>query len=254
MRVRVHSDLHLEFSDWTPPPVVADVVVLAGDIDIGVRGLEWMRRRFPETPVVYVAGNHEFFGGRVHEVRERLREAARQHGIHLLDSEEVVIDGARFLGTTLWTDFALYGADAQHVGSAMAEAKRAMHDYRVIRYGPQGRFKPEHALRMHGEQRRWLEGKLAEPFAGMTVVVTHHLPHRRSIHPKFFGDSLNTCFASDLAHLVRAPVALWAHGHTHESIDYVESGTRVVCNPRGYIPMQPNVGFDPALVVDLAAA
>jgi Icc-related predicted phosphoesterase len=98
---------------------------------------------------------------------------------------------------------------------------------------------------------KWLERKLTEAFDGPTVVVSHHLPHRQSIHPKYQGNPLNPCFASDLARLVRAPVALWIHGHTHESMDYVVNGTRVVCNPRGYVPMEPNPSFDSMRVVDL---
>jgi Icc-related predicted phosphoesterase len=252
-RIRIHSDLHLEFAGWEPPPVSADVVVLAGDIHVGVAGLRWMRRHFPDTPVVYVPGNHEYFHGRMHDVLDALRAEAAALGIHVLDMDEVVLAGARFLGATLWTDFAIYGTEPEQVAQTMASAKRLMHDYRVIRFGPQGKFKPEHALKLHREHVRWLERKLVQPFAGPTVVVTHHLPHRLSIHPKFEDDPLNPGFASDLAYLVRSPVQLWAHGHTHESLDYVTDGTRVVCNPRGYIPMQPNLDFDPGLVVEVPA-
>jgi predicted phosphodiesterase len=251
-RIRVHSDVHLEISDWTPPPAQADVVVLAGDIHNGARGLEWARRHFPLTPIVYVPGNHEYYGGRYHDVREDLRAAARSLDIHLLDGGEIVLHGTRFLGTTLWTDFELYGSDPEDVARAMHDVKRLMRDYRSIRFGPQGKFHPEHALRLHREQLHWLESRLAEPGDGATVIVTHHLPHRRSIHPKYEGARLNPGFASDLARLMRPPIRLWVHGHTHESMDYSVNGTRVVCNPRGYIPMQPNPAFDPALVVDLA--
>jgi predicted phosphodiesterase len=250
-KIRIHSDLHLEFSDWIPPPVDADVIVLAGDIHVGVAGLQWMRRHFPETPVLYVPGNHEFYGARVHDVQVALRDAAQRLGIHLLDTQELVIDGTRFLGATLWTDFALYGTDQERVAQSMADAKRYMHDYRVIRYGAQGKFRPEHGLRLHMEQVQWLERRLAGPHDGATVVVTHHLPHPRSVHPKYEDDPLNPAFASDLRHLVRPPVHLWVHGHTHESLDYAVNGTRVVCNPRGYIPMQPNPSFDPRLVVEV---
>ena len=251
-RIRVHSDVHLEICDWTPPPAPADVVVLAGDIHNGSRGLEWARRHFPATPVVYVPGNHEYYGGRYHNVRDNLREAACSLEIHLLDGDEVVLDGARFLGTTLWTDFELYGSEPEDVERAMHDVKRLMRDYRSIRFGPQGKFHPEQSLRIHREQLTWLQSRLHEPFDGPTVVVTHHLPHRRSIHPKYEGARLNPGFASDLAHLVRSPVRMWVHGHTHESMDYAVDGTRVVCNPRGYIPMQPNPAFDPGLVIDLA--
>jgi hypothetical protein len=46
-------------------------------------------------------------------------------------------------------------------------------------------------------------------------------------------------------------VSLWTHGHTHESFDYVVNGTRVVCNPRGYAPMELNAAFDPVLTINL---
>jgi hypothetical protein len=82
-------------------------------------------------------------------------------------------------------------------------------------------------------------------------VVTHHLPHRRSVHPRYDGDMLSPAFASDLDHLVRAPVALWVHGHTHESMDYFVNGTRVVCNPRGYAGSDLNLAFDPTFLVEI---
>jgi predicted phosphodiesterase len=251
-RLRVFSDLHLEFRDWNPPAAQADVVVCAGDIHVGVAGLEWARRRFAETPVIYVAGNHEYFGAELNETRAALSGAAARLGIHFLDPGEVVLAGVRFLGTTLWTDFELYGDEPEQVAQAMHHAKRLMRDYRTIRCGAQGKFRPEHALALHHEELRWLEQTLQEPFAGATVVVTHHLPHRHSIHPRYEGDLLNAAFASDLARLVRPPVQLWIHGHTHESMDYVVEGTRVVCNPRGYIPMQPNPAFDPMLLIDVS--
>jgi len=252
MKIRVLSDLHLEFHDWTPPPAAADVVVLAGDIHVGIDGLEWARKHFRSTPVIYVAGNHEFYGARLQDVSAALREAAAQLDISVLDGDALVVRGTRFLGAALWTDFALYGGEPRQIARAMSDAKYGMNDFRVIRYADAGLFRPEHAREMHLAQVRWLEKQLTECFEGATVVVTHFLPHRRSIHPKYEGDALNPGFASDLAHLVRPPVALWIHGHTHESCDYVANGTRVVCNPRGYLPMEPNPAFDPVLTITLS--
>jgi len=251
MKIRVLSDLHLEFAGWTPPPLETDVVVLAGDIDVGVGGLEWAREQFPATPVIYVAGNHEFYGGRLEEVLAALREAACHLGITVLEGDELVLSGTRFLGATLWTDFALYGSEPRQIARAMAEARHGITDFRLIRYGQAGLFRPEHARELHVEKVKWLQMKLGETFEGPTVVITHFLPHRLSIHPKYAGDVLNVAFASDLAHLVKPPVRLWIHGHTHSSFDYVTNGTRIVCNPRGYLPMQPNPAFDPKCVVEM---
>ncbi len=251
MRIRVLSDLHLEFRDWTPPPVMADVVVLAGDIHAGALGLEWARRHFPSTPVVYVAGNHEFYGNTLQEISAELRNEGRRLDIAVLDASAVVIEGVRFLGAPLWTDFALYGREPHRVARAMSIAKYGMNDFRVIRFAKEGLLRPEHTRAIHLEHARWLQEKLAEPFEGPTVVVTHFLPHSRSIHAKYEGDGMNAAFASDLNHLVRPPVRLWIHGHTHESCDYTVNGTRVVCNPRGYLPMEPNAAFQPDLVVEV---
>lgn len=250
MKIRVLSDLHLEFSDWQPPPVSADVVVLAGDIHMGAAGLEWARRRFGQTPLIYVPGNHEFYDGELGEVLAAMRRAAAELGIHLLACDEIMLGSVRFLGATLWTDFELYGSTPREVAQAMATAQQSVIDYRTIRH--RGcRLRPGDTRDLHRATVRWLEERLAEPHAGATVVVTHHLPHRRSVHPRHARSPLNPAFASDLAHLVRGPASLWIHGHTHESMDYCVAGTRVVCNPRGYLPHEPNRAFDPALLVEL---
>lgn len=249
MRIRVHSDLHLEFQDWNAPDTEADVIVLAGDIHSGARGVEWARRQFPLTPVVYVAGNHEFYGRDLQETLSDLQKAGRRFGVDVLHGRGVVIGGVRFLGATLWTDFALHGADVQSIARAMSDAKYGMSDFSLIRHGAHGLFRPEHARRMHLEQVSWIHASLAAEFPGPTVLITHHLPHPRSIHRKYSGSGLNPAFASDLSALVGPPVAFWIHGHTHESCDYIEGGTRVICNPRGYGPFALNAAFDPILTI-----
>jgi predicted phosphodiesterase len=251
VKIRILSDLHLEFQLWTPPQVDADVVVLAGDIHVGSQGIEWARRHFAPSPVVYVPGNHEFYGEHMQNLRTDLLREGRDSAVDVLDGHDLVIGGARFLGATLWTDFALHGADLSSIDRAMADADSGMNDFRLIGYGERGRFLPENARAIHLAQVRWLRIKLAEKFPGPTIVVTHHLPHRHSIHLRYKGSGLNPSFASDLSDLMGPSVPLWIHGHTHDSFDYVVNGTRVVCNPRGYAPMALNPEFKPDLTVDL---
>jgi Calcineurin-like phosphoesterase len=250
-RLRIFSDLHLEFVDWIPPPAAADAIVLAGDIAVGVQGIQWARRQFPDTPVVYVPGNHEFYGARLPDALAELRNEAQRLGVHFLDGDECILGGARFLGTTLWTDYELYGSAPEDLERAMADAAIEMNDFRMIQWAGGEPLEPALVRDMHLTGVAWLAERLAEPFGGPTVVVTHHLPHRRCSHPKYEGTRFNPCFASDLDHLVRAPVALWVHGHTHESIDFLVNGTRVVCNPRGYLPHEPNPSFDPVGAIEL---
>jgi predicted phosphodiesterase len=249
VKVRILSDLHLEFQDWNPPDAEADIIVLAGDIHSGTRGVEWARRQFPVTPIVYVPGNHEFYGRDLQQTLADLQKAGRHFGVDVLHGRGVVIGGVRFLGATLWTDFALHGADAHSIARAMSEARYGMSDFSVIRHGAHGLFRPDHARTLHVEQASWIRESLADPFPGPTILVTHHLPHPRSIHRKYHGSGLNPSFASDLSQLVRPPVAIWIHGHTHESCDYIEEGTRVICNPRGYGPFELNANFDPVLTI-----
>jgi len=133
---------------------------------------------------------------------------------------------------------------------AMRTARRHMNDYALIQYDER-RFTPEDSRRLHFASRTWLQQELAKPFAGKTVVVSHHLPHASSIHPRYDGDALNPGFVSHLPQLVCPPVDLWIHGHTHISCDYAVAETRVVCNPRGYAPDELNPQFQPGFVVEI---
>jgi predicted phosphodiesterase len=253
MQIRVHSDIHLEFQDWRPPRAAADVVVLAGDIHNGVDGLHWARSVFADSEIVYVAGNHEYYDHEVTSLQRQLRTVARPLRIHFLEADEARIGGVRFLGATLWTAFNFELHEATQVADAMQLAQLTMPDYRIVRTQSGVALSPQDTVDMHRAQVAWLARKLAEPCDGPTVVVTHHLPHATSVHPKYADSPLNAAFVTHLPELVRAPVNLWIHGHTHESADYATAGTRVVCNPRGYIPKEPNEAFEPAFVVSLDA-
>jgi Calcineurin-like phosphoesterase len=208
MKIRILSDLHLEFQDWVPPNSDADIVVLAGDIHVGAHGIDWARRSFPLTPVIYVPGNHEFYGGNLQSVTDELYTRAKRFGVDVLDGRRVVIGGVRFLGATLWTDFALYGSDQRSINRAMTAAQNDMNDFHVIRH-KNGKFGPVDARDINLERVRWLRTELAEDFQGTTIVVTHHLPLPQSIHPKYSASSLNPSFASDLSSLMGPPVSLW---------------------------------------------
>jgi predicted phosphodiesterase len=228
VRIHVLSDLHLEVAPFDPPAVAADVVVLAGDIHNGAAGIEWARRAL-RAPILYLAGNHEYYDGEFGEVQTAMSAAARASAVELLDCSERVIGGVRFLGCTLWTDYSLV---AQAERRAVIETARALNpDYRVIRLG--GRhLAPEDAIAMCRAHRAWLAVRLAAYFPGKTVVITHFAPHPNSIAPAYAGHPANPGFVLDLEAMM-GRAALWIHGHTHTAFDYAVHGTRVVCNPRG---------------------
>lgn len=257
MKLWLISDLHIEFRVQFnhPPPKETDVVVCAGDIATKgiVPSLRWLADTIaPDIPLVFVAGNHEFYGGSVEEnIREAREFASGLANIHFLENTTVDIGDVRFVGGTLWTDFRLFGREP---ALAMAAAEEGMHDYQRIKFTkqPYKKFKPIHAFRKHQETRDFIASTLQESQGQTTVVVTHHAPSSRSIPTWDQEDSVVGCYASHLESLILdAQPSLWIHGHVHRRSDYKIGATRVVSNPRGY-PGE-RTGFDPGFVVEVAA-
>jgi Icc-related predicted phosphoesterase len=253
MRLHILSDLHLGVGRLDPPQVESDLVVLAGDIARPGEAVAWARRF--DRPVLFVPGNHEFYGSSVEEAIAELRELCAGTNVTLLERDEVVVDGVRFLGTTLWTDFRLHGDGAVRQ-EAMQLAQTLIRDFSRIRRAPGSAelFAPANSVALFEAQSTWLLQRLAVKHDGPTVVITHHPPSARSIHPRFASSPLNPAFASATEHMLdRRCACLWIHGHMHDSFDRIENGVRVICNPRGYAKegLAENQWFDPALTVDL---
>lgn len=264
MKLHILSDLHLEFAKWPREADVnaieADVTVLAGDIGVGMEGIAWALSVF-RRPVVYVLGNHEYYGQRLMpDLLAEARERCRGTHIHLLENDAVMIGGVRFLGCTLWTDFALF-EDAERNARAMEEAGMKMGDFRHAMVGRRGGgngknklipFTPAMSRERHLASRAWLEAELDKPHDGPTVVVTHHAPSARSLTYQEPSWLLDAAFASNLERLMGEDHAgLWVHGHTHLATDYEVAGTRVVSNPRGYVPEERVREFLAGMVVEL---
>ena len=253
MKLNVLSDLHLSVHDMDRPDNDADVVVLAGDIARPRESARWALGF--DKPVLYVLGNHEYYGSSIEEAANELKRLCAGTHVHVLDDSEITLGGVRFLGTTLWTDFMLCGeGDAK--AAAIEQATRLMRDFSRIRSGDAdgALFTPADSAALFARHAGWLDRRLDAPHARPTVVITHHAPSRRSIHPRFGASPLNACFVSDAERLVGAGrVHCWIHGHTHDSFDYVLHGTRVLCNPRGYAKagVNENPRFDPDLMIEV---
>ena len=255
MKLLVLSDLHNEFEPLELDHAAladVDVIVLAGDIHTKGRSVEWAKRLAADLskPAIMVAGNHEFYDGHFNTAIVKLRETARGSDVHVLENDTLVLDGVRFLGCTLWTDFKLFGTESS-IKLSVRETLNKMNDFRYIKTAGYRRLHPNDTIRRHEQSRAWLTSSLATPFEGKTVVVTHHAPSPRSIEPKFSSDPMSPAYASDLESLMGPSVQLWVHGHMHVGFDYDVNGTRILCNPRGYSPRYLNTGFDPALVIEI---
>ncbi|MGE5362106.1 MAG: metallophosphoesterase [Bacteroidales bacterium] len=245
-RIRVLSDLHNEFRPIVLEQIDADVTVLGGDIDIGDKGVRWAASAFAGQPVIYVAGNHEYYGRAIPKLTEQLARVAADSHVMFLECTAVTIGSIRILGCTLWSDFQITGNRMV----AMAASADAMTDFRRIRVSPSFRkLRPSDVASWHVRSVNWLRAQFQEGDSRRTVVVTHHAPSARSLSPASRADPIAAAYASALDELIaESGVALWVHGHTHCCVDYRIGVTRVVSNPRGY-PDDPVDGFDPNLVV-----
>lgn len=258
MKIQLLSDLHLEaHPHFVPQPTPgADVLVLAGDIGSYQSGsqladTDFGLARFAHwpVPVIFVPGNHEYDAQDFDAAHARLRATCERLGLVWLERETVVLQGVRFVGTTLWSDF---DALAEHEASSdlarrlrqRDKAFRAANFYLKKTGGTRaGELFLAPALREQGLLcQQWLRETLATPFDGPTVAVTHFAPSLRSADPRYglvpgtagFCNALDDC----LEH-----VQLWLHGHLHAPVDYTVQGAhpsgapwqcRVLANPLGY--------------------
>ncbi len=253
MKIALLSDLHLSVQALPPPPIEADVLVLAGDLHRPAGAIEWARQF--DMPTLFVAGNHEFYGGDLVGTVRALREHAEGSWVRVLEHDVWHRHGVRFLGCTLWSDHRLYGSPLQRE-QGLQQARAMVRDFSRIRVAPDfdDTLTPAVAQLLFDDAVAWLEQLFAVPHDGPTVVVTHFAPARGSIAAQFAGSPLNACFVSDLeAQIRRWQPALWLHGHVHGSFDYRVGNTRVVANPRGYAPngVVENKAFDPSLVIEV---
>ena len=224
IRLLILSDLHLEHrssSSWPNGSPDFNVAIFAGDIAGSPREAVEIFSTQPalaERPIVYVPGNHEFHGGEIDARLSEGRAAAAGTRVHLLDRETVVINGARFIGAILWTDYDFFPGIRDE---AMIYASKALEDHRAIRIREGARslaFTPADALARHEADLGYIESELARPFAGPTVVVTHHAPHRKSVAFEHLDNMLTAAYVSDSLgdDRARQAEALGAWSHARE--------------------------------------
>lgn len=236
MKLLVMSDLHFEFLGDHGKSFLAeewpehDVCVIAGDL-CSSKHLSLAVQRCADTfrEIVYVPGNHEYYGSSIDSVKEMLGEmAARLPNFHYLDNGSCVVKGQRFLGGTMWFP-----------QESDVSRRRAMNDFAMIKDWQS----------IYAENVAFMTGVMPQVETG-DVVVTHHLPSYRSVAPQFAGNWLNCYFVNNVEEqIVDAGPRVWVHGHTHTAYDYLLGDTRVVCNPQGY-PGE-NSGFMRGLVVEV---
>jgi len=276
MKIKLVSDLHLEFSDiFIYNEHNYDLLILGGDIMIAQnlhefaaddvtlpvsytqRGkadrfrnfLNQVSQAFPH--VIYIAGNHEFYHGKWPDAIDWLKtEAAVFPNVYFLEMETKEIDNIVFVGATLWTDF------NRNDPTTMSICSNSMNDYRVIRDSTKNysRLKPVTTLGRHRESLAYIKSVVESDPDRQYVVVGHHAPTPQSTHPSFRNDNhLNGAYRSDLTEFIvdHPQIKLWTHGHTHNVCDYMVGSTRVVCNPRGYEGFEADSGWNPEIILEV---
>jgi predicted phosphodiesterase len=258
MKISLVSDLHLDFASVQLPG--GEVLILAGDI-CEYRSFKkelpsvvnFFKNECPKYEQVFmVMGNHEHYRYRLDKTYESLVELLPAN-VRLLENETVDYRGVVFMGATLWTDL------DRNSPIATIALKHGMNDYRAIEnyYSDTGfyhKLTPEYTYRLHNNTLDYFRASLAEYQSRPVVVITHHAPSYQSIHERYLGDGMNAGYASNLDEFIldHPQIKYWLHGHTHTAFDYQVGSTRVLCNPRGYYPHEPDTGFNPDLTFEVS--
>ena len=248
MRIQIVSDLHQEFGFTDISFDNVDVVVLAGDINLGTKGIEWIKSAILEIPVIYVLGNHEYYKGSYPKTLNSIRSSATDSNVHVLENKSVVINDITFHGATLWTDFALLGDS--RINGSICQSK--MNDYKMIRRDPSySKLRSIDTFMIHQQSLKWLQGSLESTTTLKNIVVTHHAPSIRSVPERYKDDVVSSAYASNLEPVIlKYQPQYWIHGHIHDTLRYEVGDTIVLCNPQGYMDEADN-GFDKGLVIEM---
>lgn len=246
MRLRILSDLHLEHAAWQYIPCGEDAVILAGDTS-SVSGDKYLRELLAsiEVPVIAIAGNHDFYGSDVDARWRQLRALAVKFShLHWLENQTFDIGDYRFLGTSLWTDFCMFGQPVRD----MFIAQQSIGDFEYIQYRGM-RLQPSTVVEWNRNSRHFLHKELLQLGDKLPIILSHWIPSPRLIDGKYIGDRVNPYYACCMDEFFAPQIPLWIHGHSHQCTDVVLDGTRHIRNPRGY-PTEVT-GWNPNLVITL---
>ncbi|GGG96427.1 metallophosphoesterase [Pedobacter zeae] len=248
MKIQIISDLHQEFGISDLSFQNADLVILAGDINLGTKGIEWVKQNISNKPVIYVLGNHEYYKGTYPNTLNKIVVQAKDSNIYVLENSFVEFEGIRFHGATLWTDFSLFGNPMEY--GIICQSK--MNDYKLIRRAPTySKLRTIDTYKIHKISKNWLQKSLEESIGYKNVVITHHAPSVRSLPSLYINDPISAAYASDLEDLIiKYHPSYWIHGHIHTPARYRIGETEIICNPHGYINEKYN-GYDKELIIEI---
>lgn len=259
MKIALASDLHMEFrrdfpTDQLRFPRDSDVIVLAGDLNVGkwtVKTVRGIADANPQATILWVAGNHEFYKTNIDQQIESYREIfANDARIHFLENDRVELDGVTFLGSTLWTDFSVLGESTQQ--EAMDYVRNMLPDFSLIEIGEGELYSPEAACERFQQSRAFLERELQATDPARTVVISHFCPGLETHNRSFPVDFVAAYFQANIVPLIETSApALWIYGHNHYNEDVTIGTTRAVSNQMGYPGEDCGSSFELTKLIEL---
>ena len=229
MKFHLLSDIHLEnvninyVKHLLMPTVTGDVCFLAGDIcstnqiEKYELFIKYLQEQFNE--IVFVAGNHEFYGSSYNKTIDELVDLASRTKTHFLDIETnqhtIELYGKTIHGSTLWTDF--------NAGKNAKDVENGINDYLAIKDISTLKIREVH------ERSRNAINWDAD------IVMTHHMPILRE-HSRFPLSPITYAFCcTDLEDsIINSDIKYWLYGHTHDNRFFDLNGTHVLSNHVGY--------------------
>ncbi|WP_443943940.1 metallophosphoesterase [Pedobacter sp. AW1-32] len=248
MRIQIISDLHQEFGITNLNFENADLIILAGDVNLGTTGIKWIKDYIADKPVIYVLGNHEYYKGTYPKTLHKIISASRNSNVIVLENSRFNFGGVRFHGATMWTDFSLFGNPIQY--GMICQDK--MNDYRKIRRDPSySKLRTIDTYKIHQISKLWLQESLAESTGYHNIVITHHAPSIKSVPDVYKTDPVTSAYASNLEEIIyKYKPQYWIHGHIHTPCRYNLGETEIICNPHGYINEKYN-GYNKNLIIEI---
>ncbi len=247
-KIRVMSDLHLDFQNYDYVPEDEDILVLAGDIAEGIRGIAWIARKIPgNIPVLYVLGNHEYYNQNMKVLPGTIQKIIDDEcpNVHLLDNNTFIFNDIKFIGSTLWTDYNLFESPEY----CMRLAERSMNDFVCIKKNNKHHLHPIDCRTLFKKAKSFIYKEL-QNYSLKNIVISHHAPSIRSSGFQFRNDFLTSAFASNLEEFIlENNIKMWIHGHCHTRSNYKIGNCDVICNPLGYPNENPSEYFPVILEV-----
>lgn len=240
MKTLITSDLHLEFhKDYGKSLIVslpeAEAIIIAGDIalpDMLKRSFEMLCNKYDK--VIAVLGNHDHYHRGFKFVDRLIPELKAEFpNLHLLNNERIMIGNQGIVGATFWF--------AETALSNNPMNQQYISDFHCISHcAPMAYLKHEESVRFFK--------KSIQPG---DIVITHHMPSYRLVHPKYQSSQLNVYFASDNDELFeKSCPKMWVVGHSHLPLNKTIGSTRFICNAIGY-PLEQEADFNPNLIIDI---